>query len=122
VGKLTREALLPQGKWEELDKHTAAYRSTVTEAANDVKVGAADAAIVYDAVVHGNPDVEPVRLTEFANTFADVKIGIVTDTTQLNEVRRFIRFLTASDRGLKRYAEHGFLPVDGAPWQEGNRP
>ncbi|SFH69813.1 molybdate ABC transporter substrate-binding protein [Planctomicrobium piriforme] len=117
VGKLTRDALTPLGKWDELNQQTDGFVSTVTEAANSVKAGAADAAIVYDAVVQATPGLEVVRIAEFEQLFADIKVGVITKTRQREAAQRFVRYLSARDRGLKTYAEFGFIPVDGGPWE-----
>src|SRR5690606_19001228 len=42
IGKMTRQALQQSGHWDRLDAATDAYRTTVSEVANDVLVGAAD--------------------------------------------------------------------------------
>ena len=64
VAKKTREVLTPKELWEELEKATDSHRTTITDVANDVKVGAADAGIVYDAVLHSYPDLEFVEIAE----------------------------------------------------------
>ena len=58
VGRLAREALLPLGLWEPLNAATDAYRTTVGDVANDVRVGAADVGIVFDVVLYPFPDLE----------------------------------------------------------------
>jgi len=117
VGMLTRQILQPLEKWESLANRTTTFRSTVTEATNDVKIGAADATITYDAVLHLYPDLEPVRLPEFEIAWADVRVGIVKRQPVREEVLHFARYLGAKDRGLRRYAELGFTPVDGPQWE-----
>ncbi|HQZ69356.1 MAG TPA: molybdate ABC transporter substrate-binding protein, partial [Planctomycetaceae bacterium] len=47
IGKITRRVLQGTGQWEPLEKATTAYRTTVSDVANDVVIGAADAGIVY---------------------------------------------------------------------------
>ncbi|WP_437187371.1 molybdate ABC transporter substrate-binding protein [Planctomicrobium sp. SH668] len=118
VGKLTRDVLTSLGKWEILNQHTAAFVSSVTEAANSVKSGAADVAIVYDAVLTSYPDLEMVSIPEFENTVADIQIAILFESPQPEQAREFVRFLTASDRGLAHYRKFGFHPVAGAPWKK----
>jgi len=116
VGKLTRETLTPSGKWTDLHDRTTAFVSTVTEAANSVQAGAADVSLVYDAVLTTYPDLEVCEIEEFRETFAEIQIGIVSQSAQPALARHFAKYLSASDRGLERYRELGFRPVQGAIW------
>ena len=95
VGKVTRRMLKESGQWDALDKSTTAYRTTVTEAANDLLVGAADAAIVYDAVLHTYPDLEFVKLPEFAAGTSLVALGVTQQTKQPSAALHFARYVTA---------------------------
>ncbi|WP_437226589.1 molybdate ABC transporter substrate-binding protein [Planctomicrobium sp. SH661] len=122
VGKLTRDALTRQGKWDALNQHTSAFVSSVTEAANSVQAGAADVAVVYDAVVTTSPKLEAVLLPEFQETFADIRIGLIQTSGQQARAVHFAKYLSASDRGLKRYADFGFTPVQGEPWSGDSAP
>ena len=118
VGKVTRQMLTESGQWESLDKNTTAYRTTVTEAANDLLVGAADAAIVYDAVLHTYPDLEYVQLPEFSAGTSLVASGVASQTRQPSAALHFARYVTARDRGLTHYAKHGFQVEKGDVWSE----
>lgn len=113
VGKLTRNELLRTGQWNDLLQHTIAFVGSVTEAANSVKAGAADVAILYDAVLTTYPELEMVQLKEFQNLYAEIKIGLISSGKQQANARHFIQYLTSADHGLKRYREFGFAPVTG---------
>ncbi|MGI9470287.1 MAG: molybdate ABC transporter substrate-binding protein [Rubripirellula sp.] len=118
VGKITRKILTEANLWDALDESTTAYRTTVTEAANDVLVGAADAAIVYDAVLHTYPDLQYVVVPELEAGNSQVSIGVATSTRQSPTAVHFARFLTARDRGLVRYGDHGFQVQGGDTWTD----
>lgn len=118
VGKITQAILTEAGLWDGLDEATTAYRTTVTEAANDVLVGAADAAVVYDAVLHTYPDLEYVILPEFKAGNSQVSIGVAKETGQSQKALHFARYLTARDRGLQQYRDHGFQVTGGDVWTE----
>ena len=106
------------GLWNDLDSATTAYRTTVTEAANDVLVNAADAAIVYDAVLHTYPDLEYVEIPELEPAVSQVSVGVIKTTKQPRAALHFARYLSARDRGLKHYAEHGFRVSRGDKWSD----
>lgn len=118
IGKVTRRILTATGQWEALKSATTAFRTTVTEAANDVVVGAADAAIVYDAVLHTYPDLEFVEIAELEPTSSQISVGVIRSTDRGADALHFARYLSAKDRGLKRYQEFGFRVAGGDRWSD----
>lgn len=118
IGKLTRQALLPGGQWEILRGHTTVFKTTVNEVANDVKVGAADAGIVFDAVLHDYKTLEAIAIPELEHARAKVAVGVLEFSNQPRQASHFARYLAARDKGLARYREYGFQPVDGDAWTE----
>jgi molybdenum ABC transporter molybdate-binding protein len=118
IGKLTRTALLASNQWEKLHANTTVYKTTVNEVANDVKVGAVDAGIVFDAVLHDYPTLEAVSIPELADVRAHVAVAVVAASTQPKQANHLARYLAARDKGLARYREFGFKPVEGDAWSE----
>ncbi|MCP4173319.1 MAG: solute-binding protein, partial [Fuerstiella sp.] len=118
IGKVTREILTRQGLWEQLHQATVAYRTTVNEVANDLLVGAADAGIVYDAVLHSYSDLEFIEIPEMADAASSIGISVIAGTKQPQRALHFARYVAASDRGLKRYAEFGFRVSAGDEWAD----
>ncbi|MEZ6135107.1 MAG: molybdate ABC transporter substrate-binding protein [Pirellulaceae bacterium] len=118
VGKLTKQLLSETGSWDELDRATLAYRGTVTDVTNDLVVGAADAGIVYDAVLHTYPDLEFIALPELAAATSKVAIAVVSTSERPTAALHFARYVAAADRGLKHYAEHGFTTEVGDAWAD----
>lgn len=108
IGKVTRRALQDAGLWEAFNQHCVGDRGTVTEVANDILIGAADAGIVYDAVLHTYPDLEFIRLPELESTTSNVSIGVVTRSKNSAAALHFARYIAAADRGLVQYKKHGF--------------
>lgn len=118
IGKMTRQALQDAGHWEQLDAATDAYRTTVSEVANDVLVGAADVGIVYDAVLHGYPDLVAVELDVLAPIESPVTIGVIASSQHPTAALHFARYVAAKDRGLVHFAEHGFQTQGGDLWSD----
>ena len=118
IGKLTHDALTASGQWEKLHARTTVYKTTVNEVANDVKVGAVDAGIVFDAILHDYGTLEAVVLPELESVKANVAVAVLKSSSQPRQALHFARYLAASDKGLKRYREFGFQPVDGDAWTE----
>lgn len=118
IGKLTRATLQPTGQWDSLDKATTAYRTTVNDVANDLVVGAADAGIVYDAVLHTYPQLEAIHIPELEPTVADVAISVVASSKQPEAALHFARYVASKNRGLKHYTDHGFQIISGDEWAD----
>jgi len=116
VGKMTRDILRKTGQWEALRKRTLVFKPTVNDVANDIKVGAVDAGIVWDATVIQYPELERIDTPEFAGQSAQVSVSVLQSTTQPAAALRFARFLTARDRGLTYFSSAGFRTIDGDPW------
>ena len=118
IGKLTREALSASGQWEKLHGKTTVYKTTVNEVANDVKVGAVDAGIVFDAVLHDYDTLEAVAIPELADVKAHVAVAVLSGSKQAQQANHLARYIAARDKGLVRYRELGFQPVEGDAWTE----
>ncbi len=118
IGKLTRATLQQIGQWEALDKATTAYRTTVSDVANDLVVGAADAGIVYDAVLHTYPQLEAIQINELESAVSKVAIGVIATSSQPATALHFARYVAANDRGLKHYREQGFQVTTGDAWAD----
>jgi molybdate transport system substrate-binding protein len=112
IGKVTRESLIRSGKWEPIAKATIAFRTSVTDVANDLVINAADAGIVYDVVLHSYPDLQAVPLPEFDEVISRVSIGRLMCSKRPEAAAQFMAYLTDPDGGLKLYAEYGFDPAN----------
>lgn len=118
IGKLTRAALSAAGTWEALEKRTVSFKATVNEVATDVQVGAADVGIVFDAVLHTFADLQAVAAPELQGITAKIAVGVVSSSKQPQRALHFARYLSAPEKGQKRYAEFGFHPLPGDPWED----
>ena len=118
IGKMTRQVLSEIGKWDTLDQHTIAYRTTVTDVANDVKVGSADAGIVFDAVLSTYPDLEAVKIPELDPAAANSAVSVLKSCRDSQAALHFARYLASRDRGLVEYVQRGFTPASGDEWAD----
>ncbi len=118
VGKVSRDTLRKSGKWDAFAKQIVVYKGTVSDVANDVRVGSVDGGIIWDALLHQYPDLEAVPLPELAGTTSHLAVAVLRCTKQPTEALRFARYLAARDRGLEYFAKMGYQPVDGDAWAE----
>jgi molybdate transport system substrate-binding protein len=58
-----------------------------------------------------------VPLVELQQATADISIGVVTHASAAASALHFARFVAASDRGLRVFADYYYQPVEGDVWQ-----
>jgi molybdenum ABC transporter molybdate-binding protein len=116
-GSLTRSALSEAGTWDSLATRALVFKPTVTDVANDIKLGSVDAGIVWDATVRQYPELEAVSAAELVPHPSHVAVCILRSCDQPTQALRFARYLAARDRGLPVFAKAGFTPVTGDVWQ-----
>ena len=112
IGKLTRDGLTKQGRWDAVIKKTTVKLTTVTEVANAVALGSVDAGIVWDAVTRPNPKLAMVALPGLDAVRARVQLAVLTTSNQPTAALQFARFVSARDKGLKRFRDHGFVDLE----------
>lgn len=110
TGKLARAAL--GEKWPSLLKAAVVTKPTVTDSANDVKLGSADACFVLDAVAAQYPELVVVDVPELSQTRASVVAGILNVSAQPEQARRFAQYLAAPERGGKVFRENAYAPPE----------
>jgi len=116
VGKFTKKILTKHKLWDDFEP--AVLLPTVNELANAQKIGAIDAAIIWDAVAHQYPEIDFVSVPEFEAEKKDITIGVMTSSKRPTEALKFCRYLSASDKGQLIFEEEGFEPGRGDKWAE----
>jgi len=121
VGKKTRKLLKASGHWKKLEalvRETGTFQPTVPEVANTVKIGGADAAIIWNTTTKIVDGIDAIEVPELDQGEVLVTVGVLKSTSAPTEALKFARYLAASDRGLKKFKEFGFTPVQGDKWAE----
>ena len=107
VGKATREGLTPSGLWARIERARPAMVGTVTEAANAVKLGSADGAIIWDAVAAGFPTLKVVHLAHLDRVTGNVSIAVCKNAASRAEARWFAQYLEGNE-GQKHFRALGY--------------
>ncbi len=123
IGRKTKKLLGASGDWEKLNAHvteTGTFEPTVSGVANLVKLGAVDAAIIWDTTVKMYaPDLEAIEVPELNKGLSDVVIGVLTSSGKKTpSALKFARYLTAKDKGLQQFAAAGYTVAEGDKWVE----
>jgi molybdate transport system substrate-binding protein len=116
VGKVTRDALKRSGQWDALSKKTLVFKGTVSDVANDIKLGSVDCGFIWDAMLHQYPDLEKVTAPELDSATSQVSICVLKSSEQPTAALRFARYLGARDKGLIEFAKFGYTTVEGDAW------
>jgi molybdate transport system substrate-binding protein len=97
IGRATREGLKPSGLWARIEGARPPMLGTVTEAANAVKLGSADGAIIWDAVAVGYPMLKVVPLPQLDRVSVNVSIAMCKHAVSPAEARRFAEYLAGTE-------------------------
>jgi len=120
IGKVVRDHLARQGKWDALAAWIDVQHLNVTDAANAVQIGSRDATFVWDAVAVNYPELAVVRFRELEGAIGRVELAVLAESPNPNAAGRFARYIASSDRGLSHLRRFGFSEVEpGAPWRGG---
>jgi molybdate transport system substrate-binding protein len=110
VGKITKQRLAEGGRWAAVEKARPTSMGTVTEAANAVHLGSADAAIVWDATAHSYKDLKVARLPDLDRVTARVTAAICTKSRAREHARLFAEYLSDPETGQKHFRAAGYAP------------
>jgi len=124
IGRIGQKLLEKAGIWNKIQEGSQGLRGavsfvgTVTEVANNLKLGTVDAGIVWDATVKQYPRLKVVEDPILKEGIQAVTIGVVSSTRRPTAALRFARYLTARDRGLQEFQRLGWEIVEGDVWEE----
>jgi molybdate transport system substrate-binding protein len=108
TGKLVRDALTKIGRWEAFRANVTVFKPTVNDVANDLKLGAVDAGVIWDAMLLTYPELEAVPITELAGSEASVVAGVVAKSPQPQAALAFANYLAAPGKGQVHFQHSGF--------------
>jgi molybdate transport system substrate-binding protein len=113
IGKRTHEGLEPTGLWARIVATRPVEMGTVTEAANAVKLGSADGAIIWDATAAQYPELKVVRLPNLDRVTASVTVAVCKEAQSRSEARWFAEYLAGD--GQTHFRAAGVAPPREVP-------
>jgi len=116
IGKRTAKAA--GDRWEALKEHVAVMKPTVTELAADLKVGAVDAAVIWNSTVPQFEGLEAVEIPEFNEQRDNVTANVLEASEQSQAALKFARYLVAPEKGGQTFTKMGFNVAKGDSWAE----
>jgi molybdenum ABC transporter molybdate-binding protein len=114
VGKATKAAL--GDKYAALAAHAVVTKLTVADIANDLRLHAVDAAIVWDSTVNTFHGLEAVEVPELAARVENTSVAVLSYADPPTSALRFARYLAAPEKGGLLFRQNGFVPVPGDKW------
>lgn len=111
-------------RWLQLEERVrdeGVFKPTVNDIATDVKLGAVDAALVWDSTVampKYKKELKAIVIPELEAAPDLISIAVLNSSSNPTAALRFARFVTARDRGLKSFKKYGTRPVDGDVWAD----
>lgn len=116
IGRITQRAM--GERWEELAEKVQVMKPTVTELAADLRLGAVDAAVVWNSTVPQFEGLEGVEVKEFLEVPEEASIGVLEACVQPGLALQFARYLAAPAKGGEVFRKWGFRHVAGDTWEE----
>jgi|JI6StandDraft_1071083.scaffolds.fasta_scaffold02098_2 molybdate transport system substrate-binding protein len=114
IGKVAKKIL--GTSWDALAKKAAVMKPTVTEIAADVKLGASDAALVWDSTVPQFDGLEAIKLPELSGHAEKASAAVLKSTASTADALKFARYLSAPEKGGALFTKHGFQAAGGDKW------
>jgi len=118
IGRQTKRLLECAGVWDDVKKQverTGVFKPTVPEVANDVKLGAVDAGVIWDGTVAQYPELDAIHFPLFDAAKKEISVAVLASSQQPTTALRFARYLN-SRIGNDVFKRYGFEAVDGDVW------
>ena len=118
IGRLTKKILTDSGQWKALKENITVLMPTVNEVANSIKLGAVDAGIIWDATVKQYEELDFVTVTNLSKAVKNITVAVLKYSEHPTEALKFLRYLSARDKGLPVFEQLGYQPIKGDIWSE----
>jgi molybdenum ABC transporter molybdate-binding protein len=117
IGRQTEKLLTHAGIWEQVKmqiERNGVFKPTVSDVANDVKLGAVAAGIVWDATAAQYPELETVPLPLFDAARQQISVAVLLSSRRSTAALRFARYLN-SPIGNAVFEKNGFESIGFCP-------
>jgi len=118
IGKYTKQILEEHNRWEEIREKVTVLKPTVSDVANDIRIGSVDAGIIWDAMINQWDDLEMVPSELFKNYSKKVTLGVLNSSRQPTEALKFLRYVSSLEFGNPEFGRTGYKLVKGDHWEE----
>ncbi len=118
IGSVTRRMLQERGQWDLVEaaiQQRGVFKPTVSDVANDVKLGVVDLGVVWDVTARQYPELETLAIPEAEGVVEEIVASTLKCSREPELAGDFLRFLTGPDGG-RILAAHGFgAPIGSQP-------
>ena len=104
--------------WDALFEKATVTRLTVNEVANDIKSGAVDAGIIWDATAEQYPELGIVRIPEFPPAQKQISLAVLRKSRDPTLALHFLRYMTSKEHGLPVFKKLGYDVIEGDEWSD----
>lgn len=115
IGRVT-QGVLGDETWAQLEKQASVIKASVTEIAADLAIGAVDVALLWNSTVAQFKGLEMVVIPSLQAEPEPTSIALLKFAQSTPAAFKFVRYLTAPDKGNPVLTEHQLTPVPGDAW------
>ncbi len=115
IGKVAKQLL--GARWQSLAQQAVVMKPTVTEIAADVKLGACDAALIWDSTAP-QFGLDVVQVPELSTHAEEASACVLSSALVSAEALKFARYLSAPEKGGAIFQQQGFQTLGGDAWAE----
>jgi len=119
IGRVGQSLLQSRGLWSKVEANvmkSGVFKPTVNDIANDLKIGAADVGLLWDAMIGQYPELESLPIPDATPYVQTSSLALLKSTKNATAALRFMRFATARDRGLEIFKKYHYPVVEGDAW------
>ena len=118
IGKYTKQILEGHNLWDPIRENVTVLKPTVNEVANDIRIGAVDAGIIWDAMINQWDDLEIVPSKLFEGYSKNVTLSVLNSSMQPTEALKFLRYVSSKEFGNSEFDRSGYKSVAGDHWEK----
>jgi molybdate transport system substrate-binding protein len=107
IGRVCKKIMEKNNLWSDISKNVVVTKTTVTDVANDVKLGTVNAGIIWNSMMIQYPELEKVDVPQFKGINSQLAAAVIKTSKKPDLAAKFAKFLK-SPAGRKVFEKNGY--------------
>ncbi|MCE1246023.1 MAG: molybdate ABC transporter substrate-binding protein [Firmicutes bacterium] len=108
IGRVTKEIMEKAGLWKDISANVVVTKATVTDVANDIKLGTVDAGIIWNSMMVQYAELDKVDVPQFKGVNSILAAAVIKTSKKTETAVKFARFLQ-SKTGKAVFSANGYI-------------